>query len=176
MEGKAISILNAHKTMAIATLRQDGWPQNTIVGYANDGLLIYFLVSRASQKLANIQQDERIAIALGKEPRDVSQLKAVYAGALASEVTDPMQRQKAWRLLVQRHPNLADFERPGRSEAAVMRAMCKYISILDFTQGLGHADGLTVGIGGESIMDPARTDDWGLSAVKRKPAARRQKT
>jgi nitroimidazol reductase NimA-like FMN-containing flavoprotein (pyridoxamine 5'-phosphate oxidase superfamily) len=67
MEGKAISILNAHKTMAIATLRQDGWPQNTIVGYANDGLLIYFLVSRASQKLANILQDERIAIAIGKE-------------------------------------------------------------------------------------------------------------
>ncbi len=27
-----------------------------------------------------------------------------------------------------------------------MRAMCRYASILDFTKGLGHTDGLTVGV------------------------------
>jgi hypothetical protein len=71
-------------------------------------------------------------------------------------------------LLTHRHPNLAGFDPPPKSDAAVMRAMCKYVSILDFTQGLGHTDGLTVGSGGISIMDPARTDDWGLSAAARK--------
>jgi len=48
MEAKAIDILDAHRTMAIATVRPDGWPQSTIVGYANDGFLIYFMVSRNS--------------------------------------------------------------------------------------------------------------------------------
>lgn len=174
MERKAIAILDMHRTMAIATLRPDGWPQNTIVGYANDGLLVYFLVSRNSQKLANIQFDDRVALAIGKETRDFNDLKAVYAGANASEVTDPAQRQRAWRLLMERHPNLADYELPDPSEAAVMRAICRHVSILDFTKGLGHTDGLTVGVGGVALMDPARTDDWGLSAVKRKLKARKE--
>ena len=37
MQENAIEILNSHSTMAISTLRADGWPQTTIVGYANDG-------------------------------------------------------------------------------------------------------------------------------------------
>lgn len=167
MEAKAIEILDAHRTMAIATVRPDGWPQTTIVGFANDGLLLYFLISRSSQKFANIQNDDRVSVAVGEEPRNFSELKAVYAGANASEVTDPEQREHAWRLLVRRHPNLADYELPERSESAMMRAACKYISILDFTKGLGHTDSLTVGAG-IAVMDPARTDDWGLSAVRRK--------
>lgn len=56
---------------------------------------------------------------------------------------------------------------PDRSEAALMRAACKYVSILDFTKGLGRTDSLTVA-GGIAVMEPARTDDWELSAVRRK--------
>lgn len=167
MDDKAIEILDSHRIMSIATVRSDGWPQNTVVGYANDGLLLYFLISRDSQKFANIQGDERVAIAVAKEPADVRHIKAVYAGALASEVTDPEQRDRAWKLLTERHPNLADFELPDPARAAMMRAMCKYVSILDFSEGLGHADELTVGAG-IAMMEPARTDDWGLSGLKRK--------
>lgn len=172
MEEKAIAILDSHRTMAIATVRPDGWPQNTIVGYANDGLLIYFLISRKSQKFANIEKDERVAIAVTKEPSDLHQLKAVYAGALASEVTDPKQREHGWKLLVERHPNLNDYVLPDPSQAAMMRAFCKFISILDFSEGLGHADEITVGASGISGMEPARTDDWGLSGLKEKPGVR----
>ena len=167
MEDKAVQILDSHRIMAIATVRPDGWPQNTVVGYANDGLLVYFLISRVSQKFANIQRDDRVAISVAKEPDDVRHIKAVYAGALASEVTDPEQRAEAWRLLTERHPNLADFELPDPSQSAMMRALCKHISILDFSEGLGHADELTVGAG-IALMEPARTDDWGLSGLKPK--------
>ena len=163
MEAKAISILNDHRTMAISTLRPDGWPQTTIVGYTNDGLLIYFLISRTSQKLANIQHDDRVSLAVGKEPLDFHDLKAIYAGAHASEVTDDAQRQHAWKLLMERHPNLADFELPDRSQAAMMRAPCMYVSVLDFTKGLGHTDALTVTSPGLSLMEPARDADWGYT-------------
>jgi nitroimidazol reductase NimA-like FMN-containing flavoprotein (pyridoxamine 5'-phosphate oxidase superfamily) len=161
MEAKAVQILDAHRIMAISTLRPDGWPQTTIVGYANEGLLLYFLISRGSQKLANIEHDDRVSVAIGEEPIDVRKIKAVYAGAHASEVTDPKQREHAWRLLMQRHPNLREFELPDRSEAAMMRAPCMFVSILDFTKGLGHTDTLTYNGPGLAAMDPARTDDWG---------------
>ena len=167
MEAKAIDILDAHQTMAIATVRPDGWPQSTIVGYANDGLLIYFMISRNSQKLANIREDDRVALAIGEEPKNIHEAKAVYAGAHASEVTDERQRAHAWHLLSERHPNLAEYEMPSPTEAAIMRAAPEYLSILDFTKGLGHTDNVTVS-GGIATMEPARTDDWGLSAVRRK--------
>jgi hypothetical protein len=64
--------------MAISTVRPDGWPQTTVVGYANRGFQIFFLIFRASQKYANIQQDNRISIAVAPEPEEVEQLKAVY--------------------------------------------------------------------------------------------------
>ena len=52
MENRAIAILDAHRVMAVSTIRPDGWPQVTIVGYANDGLLLYFLISdRKSTRL-----------------------------------------------------------------------------------------------------------------------------
>ena len=51
MKDKAIDILNGNRLMAIATLRRDSWPQATMVSYANEDILIYFIVSRQSQNL-----------------------------------------------------------------------------------------------------------------------------
>ena len=43
-----IGLLDEHRIMTIATNRPDGWPQATVVGYANDGLIIYCFVARNS--------------------------------------------------------------------------------------------------------------------------------
>lgn len=145
MEENAIRILDSHRILAISTVRPDGWPQTTIVGYANDGWTIYFIVLRSSQKFANIQRDDRVSIAIGGEPSDLRELKAVYAGAHANEVTDLKQGEHAWRLLVKRHPNLADLGLPKGSETALMQAVCKHVSILDYSRGMGHTEALTIG-------------------------------
>ena len=79
MEPTAVRILNNHRIMAISTVRPDGWPQTTIVGYVNRGFDIYFLIFRSGQKLANIQHDNRISIAVASEPSELKELKAVYA-------------------------------------------------------------------------------------------------
>ena len=128
MGQNAVRILDSHRIMAISTVRPDGWPQTTIVGYANDGLLIYFIIFRSSQKFANIALDDRVSIAIGEEPRDLHQLKAVYAGAHAEEITELKQAEQAWRRLVQRHPNLSHLKVPDKTETALMCAACKYPS------------------------------------------------
>ena len=56
MEQHALQILNENRTMSIATVRPDGWPQTTI-DYANDGWRLYFLIYRTSQKFENISHD-----------------------------------------------------------------------------------------------------------------------
>lgn len=164
MEQTAVTILNSRRIMTISTVRPDGWPQSTIVGYANEGFDIYFLIFRSSQKFSNISADDRVSIAVGEEPPRLEELKAVYVGAHASEVTDPSERNLAWRLLVQRHPNLAAFEDPNPTETAIMRATCKYVSILDFTQGPGHTEQLTLSDDGHAVDTRGKQDQWGSSA------------
>jgi len=152
----AIEILDSHRMMAISTVRPDGWPQTTIVGYANQGWTIYFAIFRSSQKFANIDKDERVSIAVSGEPHSLGEIKAVYAGAHAWEVTDANERQLAWNLLEKRHPNLADFGPPDESEEALMRADCKYVSVLDYSKGIGHTEALTVGEGG-AVAEASRS-------------------
>jgi nitroimidazol reductase NimA-like FMN-containing flavoprotein (pyridoxamine 5'-phosphate oxidase superfamily) len=137
----AVAIMDARRVMAVATLRPDGWPQNTIVGYANDGMTIYFLIFRTSQKFGNIAHDERVAIAIGEQPSNIHFAEAVYASARAAEVTDPGERERAWQLLVQRHPNLGR-DAPDADVTAIMRARCEHVSVLDYNKGLGHTDSL----------------------------------
>jgi hypothetical protein len=48
--GKILAWLDQHRIMTIATLRPDSWPQATMVGYANEGLNLYFLCGLDSQK------------------------------------------------------------------------------------------------------------------------------
>lgn len=51
MKDKAIDILQGNRLMAIATLRPDGWPQATVVSYANEDILIYFVVPGRARSL-----------------------------------------------------------------------------------------------------------------------------
>lgn len=145
MEEPAIKILESHRMMAISTVRPDGWPQTTIVGYANEGWAVYFMILRSSQKFANIAGDDRVSIAISSETSSLGDIKAVYAGAHAAEVTDAKERELAWSLLRERHPNLDDLGPPDLTDAALMRASCKYVSTLDYSKGIGHCEALTVG-------------------------------
>jgi nitroimidazol reductase NimA-like FMN-containing flavoprotein (pyridoxamine 5'-phosphate oxidase superfamily) len=142
MEQPALTILNANRIMTIATVRPDGWPQATIVGYANEGFRLYFLIYRTGQKFSNIEHDERVAISVGQEPSELKQIKAVYAGCTVREVTDLGERSRAWMLLAKRHPNLTDLAPPEAAEVATMVAECRYLSVLDYSKGLGHTESL----------------------------------
>lgn len=167
MKQKAIDILQDNRLMAISTLRPDGWPQATMVSYANEDILLYFIVSRQGQKFANIQRDDRVSLVIGRDFHDPSTIKAVSIAARASEVRDAKQRERAVKLLLERHPGLRRLERPEAGHSAVIRANPEIITILDYSKGFGHADLLTVGPGGLTDMTPARDDDWGFGTVMR---------
>ena len=164
MKDKAVGILDSNRLMAISTLRPDGWPQCTMVGYANEDIIIYFVISRASQKFANIERDDRVSLVIGRDFHDPATIKALSIAAHASEVRDPAQRRRAVKLLLERHPGLTRLEAPTEDHSAVMRASPAIITILDYSKGFGHSDILTVGPGGLTDMTPARDDDWGFGA------------
>ena len=71
VRGKILTLLDQHRIMTIATLRPDGWPQATTVGYVNEGITLYFLCGLDSQKAANLARDDRISLTIDHDTPEV---------------------------------------------------------------------------------------------------------
>ena len=65
-----IQLLDEHRIMSLATLRPDGWPQATTVGYVNDGLTLYFLCGKDSQKARNLMRNDRVSLTIDHDVSD----------------------------------------------------------------------------------------------------------
>ncbi|OCK59459.1 pyridoxamine 5'-phosphate oxidase family protein [Bradyrhizobium sp. LMTR 3] len=142
---KIQSLLDSHRTMRIATLRPDGWPQVTTVGYANEGFTIYFLCGSDSQKAANIARDDRVSLAIDDDPAEVMEIAGASMAARARAVTDPAEQQKAIGLVMARYPEqkAIGLPMPKPSEVRLFRLTPTVISLLDYSKGFGHTDLVT---------------------------------
>jgi len=142
LKKKIISLLDEHRTMRIATVRADGWPQTTTVGYANDGLTLYFLCGKESQKAANIALDDRVSLAIDDDTPQVMQIKGLSMAAHARRVVDEVEGAKALGLLFARYPAQegVTFALPSPADVAIFRVTPTIISVLDYTLGFAHTD------------------------------------
>jgi len=143
---KIQAILDQHRNMTIATLRPDGWPQATTVGYANDGFTLYFLCGKDSQKAANLARDDRVSLAIDDDTQPVMEITGVSMAAHARPVLDRAEAEKAIRMLMAKYPPQdvpAGFAMPAPEEVAIFRLTPTVISLLDYTKGFAHTDLLT---------------------------------
>ena len=85
---KILGVLDAHRIMTIATLRADGWPQATTVGYVNDGLSLYFLCGLDSQKAQNLARDDRVSLTIDHDTPDIMAITGLSMAARATPVLD----------------------------------------------------------------------------------------
>ncbi len=129
-----------NRTMTIATVRKDGWPQATTVAYVNDGLNLFFCCDPDSQKVRNISRCKKVSVTIDRGDEDWDKLQGLSMGATAMPVTDPMEIDRALRLLGRKFPALAGAGKPDPSETAVVKVVPKVISAIDYTRGFGHTD------------------------------------
>ena len=85
---KILTLLDQHRVMTIATLRPDGWPQATTVGYVNEGLTLYFLCGLDSQKAANLARDDRVSLTIDHDTPDLMAITGLSMAARAQAVVD----------------------------------------------------------------------------------------
>lgn len=140
-----LDLLADHRIMTIATLRPDGWPQATTVGYAYDGLILYFLCAPESQKAANLARDDRVSLTIDHDTDQVLDIKGLSMAAHATAVTDPGEARRAMDLLLSRYSEQEGLplEVPDASEVRIFRVVPTVISVLDYAKGFGHADLVT---------------------------------
>jgi nitroimidazol reductase NimA-like FMN-containing flavoprotein (pyridoxamine 5'-phosphate oxidase superfamily) len=138
-----LSILDRHRNMTIATLRPDGWPQATTVGYANDGLTLYFLCGLDSQKARNLARDDRVSLAIDDDTQPVMEITGLSMAAHARPVTDRAEADKALRMLMAKYPEQnapPPLPMPTPDEVRIFRVTPTVISLLDYTKGFAHTD------------------------------------
>ena len=138
---KVLSLLDEHRIMTIATLRPDGWPQATTVGYANEGLTLYFLCGKDSQKAANLMRDSRASLAIDHDTPQVMAISGLSMAARALPVLDDAEAQKALDLLMRKYPQQSvPLPMPAPSDVRIFRVEPVVISVLDYSKGFGHTD------------------------------------
>ena len=142
---KILALLDQHRIMTVATLRPDGWPQATTVGYVNEGLTLYFLCGLDSQKAKNLALDNRLALTIDHDTADLMAITGLSMAAHAHAVTDRAEAEKVLRMLPLKYPeaNPLPMKMPEPDEVRIFRVTPSVISVLDYTQGFGHTDLVT---------------------------------
>lgn len=138
---KILGLLDQHRIMTIATLRPDGWPQATTVGFANEGLTLYFLCGSDSQKAANLARDDRVSLTIDHDTPQVMEITGLSMAARAHAVTDPTEAEKIMGLLMLRYPQQAvSLPMPNPVDVRIFRVTPEVISVLDYSKGFGHTN------------------------------------
>ena len=142
---KILTLLDQHRIMTIATLRADGWPQATTVGYANEGLTLYFLCGPDSQKAANLARDDRVSLTIDHDTPRVMEITGLSMAARAQVVVEPGEGQKALRMLMRKYPQEGSLPlpMPTAADVRIFRVTPTVISVLDYSKGFGHTNLVT---------------------------------
>jgi hypothetical protein len=139
---KILKLLDEHRIMTVATLRPDGWPQATTVGYANDGLTLFFLCGLKSQKSSNLTRDNRISLTIDHDTPDIMAITGLSMAAHAYPVTDRTEAEKVLRMLSLKYADAppVPIQMPSPDEVRLFRVEPMIISVLDYTKGFAHTD------------------------------------
>ncbi|MEJ2653287.1 MAG: pyridoxamine 5'-phosphate oxidase family protein [Gammaproteobacteria bacterium] len=145
IRNKILTLLDQHRIMTIATLRPDGWPQATTVGYVNEGLTLYFLCGLDSQKAANLARDNRVSLTIDHDTPKLMEITGLSMAAHAQAVTDRAEAEKVLRLLPLKYPEHEPLPvpMPTPDDVRIFRVTPTVISVLDYTKGFGHTDLIT---------------------------------
>lgn len=137
-----LALLDQHRIMTVATLRPDGWPQATTVGYVNEGMTLYFLCGLESQKAKNLARDDRLSLTIDHDTADLMAITGLSMAARAQVVNDRAEAEKVLRMLPLKYPEAKPLpmKMPSPDEVRIFRVTPLVISVLDYTKGFGHTD------------------------------------
>lgn len=147
LKAKILEILAENRIMTVATLRPDGWPQATTVGYASEGLTLFFLCGADSQKATNLAGDNRVSITVDHDVSDPMAIEGLSLAGHAEPMDDPADMQKFFELLIAKYPEYASMGEMDMSGVRCFRVLPQVVSVLDYSKGFAHTDLVTVSAG-----------------------------
>jgi general stress protein 26 len=135
-----VAILARANDMTIATVRPDGYPQATTVGYVNDGVTLYFGTAANSQKARNIALCDKVSLTVNLPYDRWETIQALSMGARATRLADRAEIAKVGRLILKKFPQGADFGPEEADSIALFAVKPVVVSVLDYRKGFGHTE------------------------------------
>ena len=132
------AFLQENDLMSVATIRADGWPQVTSVGFLAQWPDIYFVVARESQKFQNMVRDPRISICVAASTTSGG-LDGLSMAALAEEVTDTAHIVQFDDAMLKRYPR-GPLYNPVGDAMALIRAKPQVVSLVRLSDGRSRAE------------------------------------
>jgi general stress protein 26 len=140
IEAFILDILRQHNILTLATVREDGWPEATTVGYVHDGRTLYVGCAANSQKVRNIQRCNKVSLTVNHAEEPWNRIRGLSMGATAEVVTDRAEIARAIELNLAKFPQLKCMPMPEPGSFAFLKITPKVISVLDYSKGFGHAE------------------------------------
>jgi hypothetical protein len=140
LEPEIRSIISQGQDLALATVREDGWPQATTVSYASDGLRIFFGCGAQSQKACNLARDDRVSAVIDLPYASWDEIRGLSIGGRARRLTDPADMAVAGRAFLAKFPAEAFHDLGPVEQMTLFELVPEVVSVLNYRKGFGHTD------------------------------------
>ena len=146
LHSKILKLLDEHRILSLATIRPDGWPQATTVGYVSRGLKLWFMTGKDTQKARNLARDNRVSLTIDHDTTDPMAITGLSMAARAIPVAEEATiRDILFVELPKKYPEYGSMMTGlDISGVAVFELRPEVISVLDYSKGFAHADEVTV--------------------------------
>lgn len=138
-----LKLLNHQVLMTLATNDPDGQPHISTLGYANDGLNIYFVTARDSEKRANLLADPRASVAIRGRAEEGEAIGISVEGR-AVTITNAEEISALNAMIQARTPDQAPFA-PEHDDAVVFKLVPHMIKAVAVVEGHSRAQAFTIG-------------------------------
>src|SRR5471030_669315 len=142
-----LEIIETGRDLSLATLREDGYPQANAIGYANDGLTLFFGTARTSQKIKNILRCSKVSLTINMAYNDWEQIRGLSMAATAHILADDSpERARAMARLLERFQTARDMSPPAEpGQVVFVKLVPIVVSVIDYTRGFGHSKLVEIG-------------------------------
>jgi general stress protein 26 len=137
-----LEIIESGRDLSLATLREDGYPQANAIGYASDGLTLFFGTARTSQKIKNILRCSKVALTINMAYNDWEQIRGLSMAATAHILGDDSpERAYAMDRLLARFPTAWDMSPPAEpGQVVFVKLVPIVVSVIDYARGFGYSE------------------------------------
>lgn len=138
-----LKLLGRQSLMTLAVNRPDGRPHAATLGYMNDGLNLYFITAKDSEKAANIAADPRVGVAVRGDAEE-GEAVGVSIDGRAKIVTDMAEIEHVLGLILERAPEVSPWA-PGPGQSVVVKVIPETIEAVAVIDSRSHAETYSIG-------------------------------
>ena len=138
-----LKLLEGQSLMTLAVNRPGGRPHASTLGYMNDGLNLYFITAKDSEKLSNIRADSRVGVAIRGRAEE-GEAVGVSIDGRATILSDVAEIEHVLGLILQRAPEISPWA-PGLGKTVVVKVIPETIEAVAIIDGRSHAEVYQIG-------------------------------